>query len=60
MKDLGFYVQYEDGSYSTKFDRLSDARKDASQKSEGKLKIYHGSLDTKELSLVPRLGGYDN
>lgn len=65
----GFFVKYGECFYSQPFERLSEARADARQKSpEEKLKIFHGVLkrindqlvDDSGLSLVPRLGGYDD
>ncbi|MBD3261693.1 MAG: hypothetical protein GF334_08460 [Candidatus Altiarchaeales archaeon] len=63
----GFFVQYDSCFYSVPFEKLSEARADARQKSPKKLKIFHGVLkhindeliDDSGLSLVPRVGGYD-
>lgn len=68
MEQTGFFVKYGDCFYSEPFDILSQARANARKNSpDKKLKIYHGKLkrvndqiiDDSGLSLIPRLGGYE-
>jgi hypothetical protein len=66
-KEYGFFVEYGDGFYSKSFDKLSEARTEAKKYSNKKLRIFHGNLkrineeliDDSELSLIPRIGGYN-
>jgi hypothetical protein len=66
-EEYGFFVEYGDGFYSQSYEKLSDARNDAKSHSTKKLRIFHGKLkrqndniiDDRQLSLVPRLGGYE-
>jgi len=61
-KEQGFFVKYNDGTYSMPFDRLNDARADARLIGPN-LSIYHGvliinndgSINDKDLYIIPKV-----
>jgi len=68
MEETGFFVKYGDCFYSPAFETLKEAREDARLKGhEKKYQIFHGNLkrindhiiNDSQLSLIPRIGGYE-